>query len=747
MCGLAGFARTDGGALSEGSLPILEAMARSLSHRGPDDTKLLLDDPVGLAFNRLSIVDPVGGDQPLWSDDGSVVLIANGEIYNHRELARGLPAGTRFKTQSDCEVLIHLYRRDGVRFLDDVRGIYAVIIWDRARGRLVFARDRFGIKPLYFSRNGDRITFASEIKAIFAHPAAPRRLDWEACLVDQMATGASHFEDRRPVSWFEGIETVPAASVLEIELRTGELREHRYWTLPRPGEGVTLSPQELVRGYGELLAASVEESCMSDAEIGLFLSGGIDSAAVAAFSGSRETLHTFTALNGGTFANGDGEYAHRVAAALGRPNHQIVFDAERVPTRDEWKRLLWLLETPLCGPEAFYKYELHRFARATRPELKVMLLGQAADEFNGGYTVLEANGGDWNDFVANLRTLARRRGLLDCPRLTPWWDRELPLVLDEALHACGARLPDDPYPPYVAHLYRQIQQYNNWHEDRTAAGNGVEARVPFLDQRIVELTAAIPIAERKRLLWDKQILREALRGVFPGELLDRPKVPFFHGSGIRHVHRTFVRMLAEGGDALVDEAFAGPRAREVVDIDGVRAALRRLEQRPGPDVELLLRLVNAGLLEQMVAEVPEPPISWPAQPLPRELHVTSWDAERDAIEDELLPRGPLPLDAVPDFADDVLLVRAEPPERATWFLVVDGSLEYVIDEAEDAEWLGFLRAVDGERELGEILARLGDGLDALEPVLREAIEVGVLVLRPGEPERERPVAAAPPVGR
>src|SRR2546423_3515600 len=136
MCGLAGLARLDGGLLAEGSSRVLEDMARSLSHRGPDDTRLLLDGPVGLGFTRLSIVDPVGGDQPLASEDGSIVLIANGEIYNHRELEAGLPAGTRMKTQSDCEVLIHLYRRDGVHFLDHVRGSYALIAWDRGRGRL-----------------------------------------------------------------------------------------------------------------------------------------------------------------------------------------------------------------------------------------------------------------------------------------------------------------------------------------------------------------------------------------------------------------------------------------------------------------------------------------------------------------------------------------------------------------------------------------------------------------------------------
>ena len=725
MCGLAGLARLDGGPLAEGSRRVLESMARSLSHRGPDGTKILFEGPVGLGFTRLSIVDPEGGDQPLSTDDGSVVLIANGEIYNHRELEAGLPAGTRMTTDSDCEVLLHLYRRDGVHFLDSVRGIYAVVLWDRARSRLVFARDRFGVKPLHYARQGAELTFASEIKAIFANPDVPRRLEWEQCLTDQLVNGAAFFEDRAPTTWFEGIEIVPAGTVVEVELRTGEVREHRYWRLPKAGSGESMPRHELVEAYRDVLAASVEESCMSDAEIGLFLSGGIDSAAVAAFSRSVPTLHTFTALNGGTFENGDGAYAHDVAAAVGRPNHQVVFGPERIPSAEEWKRLVWLLETPLCNPEQFYKYELHRFARATRPDLKVMLLGQASDEFNGGYSVWIADGGDWEDFVANLRDQAHATALLGRPRLAPWLQRSLPLLLPDVLRDGFEDAFADPYALYVAWKFRDILQYNCWHEDRTAAGNGIEARPPFLDHRVVELTAAIPHAERRRLLWDKQILREALDGVLPPALVDRPKAPFFYGSGVRHVYRTFARMLAADGDALLEEALSSGRARDVVDLDAARETLRQLEARPGPDLELVLRLVNLGLLDQMAAEPPPPPITWPARPLPRELAVTDWDTAAIAVE--FASRPPLELDSVPSFPDGVLLVR-EARDDGSWFLVVDGTLEYVIDEEDQGGWLRFLCAVDGTRDLATILAEIGCELGELEGLLAEALEAGVLEL-------------------
>ena len=695
---------------------------------------------MGLAFTRLSIVDPEGGDQPLTSVDGSVALIANGEVYNHRELRATLPAGARPRTDSDCEVLVPLYQRDGVRFLDSVRGIFAVVIWDRARGRLILARDRFGIKPLYFHRNAERVVFASEIKALFADPDCPRRLDWQQCLGDQLTTLAPAFEHAAPVTHFEGIESVPAGAVLEIDVRTGEARLHRYWRLPSFRDGADASPAELVAAYGTALRASVAESCMSDADIGLFLSGGVDSAAVAAFATAPE-LHTFTVLNGGTLANGDGEYAHRVARHLGLPNHQLAFPVGRVPSSQEWKDLLWLVESPLCGPEQFYKYQLHRFARSIRPDLKVMLLGQASDEFNGGYSAGLAQGGDWGDFAANLRQMARRRALYERPQLAPWWEGRYPLLTDEALGAGAAGLLTDPYQAFVAWKYRDIQQYNNWHEDRTAAGNGIEARVPFLDHRVVEAAAAVPVALRARLLWDKHILRAALDPVLPAEFVRRPKVAFYYGPGQRQVHRTFIAMLSQDGEALVDEALSGPVATRVINADGVRNTLRWLRDEPGgAPVELLLRVLNVGLLEQLLAAPPVPGRDESAvQP---ELIVGDWDAQSAEIEDRVLDRRPVDLDAVPALGEDVQLVRAEPAD-GTYYLAVAGSLEYVFEAETDRDWLALLRAMDGHRSLRTLLGTAQAPFDAVEEPLREAIDVGVVRLSsPPSPERAPATAAA-----
>jgi asparagine synthetase B (glutamine-hydrolysing) len=187
MCGLAGVAAFGGVDAPSYTPALLRSMTRTIAHRGPDDAELLQEGPVGLGFVRLSLVDPENGSQPLRTDDGDLVLIANGEVYNHRELAAEL--GVRMRTGSDCEVLLHLYRRFGLDFLDRVRGMFSLVLWDRRQQRLVIGRDRFGIKPVYFHANRDRIVFASEIKALLHDPACPRELDWGRALADQLMTG------------------------------------------------------------------------------------------------------------------------------------------------------------------------------------------------------------------------------------------------------------------------------------------------------------------------------------------------------------------------------------------------------------------------------------------------------------------------------------------------------------------------------------------------------------------------------
>ncbi|MEU7058735.1 asparagine synthase (glutamine-hydrolyzing), partial [Streptomyces sp. NPDC046197] len=726
MCGLAGVARLGGGSLGDAADDLLRRMTGVIAHRGPDGEAYHRSGPVGLGFVRLSLVDPVGGGQPLSTEDDELVLIANGEIYNHRELAAGLPRGTRLRTGSDCEVLLHLYRRDGMAFLDSVRGMFSLVLWDRRRGRLVFARDRFGIKPLFYHRDNERIVFSSEIKALFQDAACPRRIDWAGALSDQMMTGAMVFDDGPPRTWYEEIELVPAGCVVTFDLNTGDTRTHRYWEFPEFDGSRTGSEDELVRRYGETLANSVEECGMADVEIGLFLSGGIDSAAVAALSDLKP--RTFTALNGSTLENSDAEYGHRIAGWLGLTNHQVLFDTSSTPGVDEWKQFLWQLETPLAGPESYYKYELYRYVGAHAPEIKAMLLGGGADEFNGGYTVSFAGGGEWPDFVANVNRMGIRGDQHRKPDLGAWWEQsDLPLVRASVLREAAGGTARDPYEMLHRWKYRDVQQYNCWHEDRTAAGNGIEARVPFLDHRLVELIAAVPEQLRPRLVWDKQILRRAMAGILPEEAISRPKIPFFYGEGVRHTYRTFTRMLAQDGDRLLDEALSGPGAREHLDADNVRATLRRLEQDPtAGHVEFLLHVVNLGLLEQLSTDLPATPLALAAKaPVPLSVPVTDWDTQQQEIEAAVVRRAPVDFDAPAEVADNVLLLHS-PDADTVWYVVIDGAVEFVIDETETPEWFGVLRSLDGVSSLAKIVESLGHSRESVEPLIAEALELGVI---------------------
>ncbi|NEA49359.1 asparagine synthase (glutamine-hydrolyzing) [Streptomyces sp. SID10815] len=734
MCGIAGVARIDGNDLSQEADGLLSAFAHTLAHRGPDDRRLLREGPVGMAFNRLSLVDPNNGAQPLVSADGKVVLIVNGEVYNHRELAAGLP-GVRLSTGSDCEVLLPLYQRDGLRFLDRVNGMFAFVLWDKERRLLLLGRDRFGIKPLYFHRDRARVVFASEIKALFADAATPRRLDWNRALGEYDMNATPGFAHGRVTTWFEDIELVPPGVIVELSLKDGASKEHRYWRLPDPDAASETSDEEYAARFRDLLVSSVADCATADTDLGLFLSGGIDSAAVAALAPGG-TLRTFTALTPGTVLNGDARGGRRTAELLGLPNHQVLIGSERVPSPQEWRDLVWLGETPLVGPEIFYKFELHRFARQNFPEIKGMLLGAAADEINGGYIPQFAGeGGDWDDFEANLRDLYRRQALQRNPKFGHWWEHDgVPLLNDAAIDP-GTPYADDPYRGYFAWQYRTLEQYNVWHEDRTAAGMSTEARVPFLDHRLVELVARIPARRRAALVWDKRIVREAMKGVLPEEIRTRPKGYFFYGDGARHTNRFLTRLLAQDGAELLEQALATENARRFLSADGMRTALDRLTRSPNTEnVELLLRLVNLGLLDGMTAQLPAPPAEAAPRPRPVELTVTDWEREQDDIVARVAAEPELSRTVPYALADNVLLVTA-PALPDTWFVAVDGSFEYEISAADDAAWLALLQALDGDAlTLPDALAKAGVEFEAVAELFREALAVGLVTAQPAERE-------------
>lgn len=719
MCGLAGEAWIAG---QRGDSHV-RRMMHTVAHRGPDEAAELALGDATLGFVRLSLVDPAGLSQPLSTPEGDLHLIANGEIYNHHELEAGLRSGARMRTGSDCEVLLHLYRERGDRFLDDVRGMFAAVLYDSRKRRLVFARDKFGIKPLFFHRNDRRVVFASEIKALFVDPETPRTLDWLRCLGDQLMTSEPACDAGPVHAWFKDICLVPAGTIMTIDLDDGRLGTHRYWDFPAWEPDHTETAGGFVERYRDALVASVTECGMADVEIGLLLSGGIDSAAVARLA--RTPPRSFTAVNASILANGDAQGADTIARSLGLIHHQVVFHPDDIPSADAWRRHLWLQETPLAGPESYLKSELYRYVKAQAPEVKAMYLGGGADEFNGGYMLTLAVGGDWDDFVRNITGMTWRGGLGGQPRYAPWLDYgPAPLIRPEAF-ALGATSQLEYFHRWK---YRDVQQYNCWHEDRSAAGSGIEARVPFLDSRLIDVIRAIPDKLAPELLWDKQILRRAMAGFLPDEIRDRPKTPFFYGDGVGFTYRMFSRMLVQNGGELLDEALSARGASDVIDAANARLMLAQLDQDPSSElVEFTLRVVNLGLMQSMADHLPPALVDWSPGPVPERIELRDWDTSREDLERAVMPAWTASQDDVFALSERVLLVRGV-GEDAPYFLTIDASIEYIIDADENPDWLQFLLVLDGTRSLRETLAACGVALPDVSSTLRQALDEGIVKL-------------------
>jgi asparagine synthase (glutamine-hydrolysing) len=477
---------------------------------------------------------------------------------------------------------------------------------------------------------------------------------------------------------------------------------------------------------------------MSDVELGIFLSGGIDSAAVAAFAAAAGArCHTFSVLSQSTLANGDAAAGHAVAHSLGLPNHQVVFRWEQLPVAPaDWKALLWLCETPYCGAEQLYKFHLHRYAKATRPALKVMLTGQGSDEFNGGYSrqLAAEDEQSWPGVMTALAGMERGRLLDACPSWLLRWELQFSRspVSPAFLSTCTAeRAYEDVWDAYVATKYRDLQMYNCWHEDRTAAGNSIENRVPFLDHRLVEFVLTIPRRLRRRLFWDKRVLREAMRGLLPPDIATRPKGPFFYGPDQRFTHRMMLRVLTQQDSALIEEAFSSGRAAEIIDRDVIAEAVRTMADDPAPtNVELLLRLVNMGLLDSMAGRAEQASAPRGSMPVLSSVPVDDWDADREAVELSLgVRREHVGLDAVLALPQHVWLVRREDGDGGgTWFIAVDNRLEYSLTEAEAGAWLRVLRLIDGRRTLGEALQTADVTEAEVRKFLEEAVDFGVVLV-------------------
>ncbi len=527
MCGFAGF-------LSLGSNPldatvrrgILTAMGQAIAHRGPDDEQYFDDGVLSLVFRRLSIVDTQHGVQPIFSEDRSTLLVANGEIYNHLDLRRKLSGNHVFSSNSDCEALLHAYENWGLGAFEQCRGMFAAALWERNTRRLILARDRLGIKPLYLFRAGKGFVFASELKALLAHPACPREIDLAALEVSPLSSS-------RIPTYIKGVEFLPAASYMVIDQNGGTGRRN-YWEMASHFGHAPYGNDKsrYIDTLQDLVEESVIEHLQGESQVAIHLSGGLDSAMLAAIiSRQKKDTPCYTIVERTTSVVGDVASARLSCQQLGLPWFPVLFDYRSILDEMQFdlsklEESVWMMDSPRIDLEWLMKEELTRVIRQQHPEIKTLIIGQGADEFSGGYSRrVDMRNLCWQSYLTNEISpmISRNTGP----------DR---LGFSSKYSSRETQARSGAYHQAMLLFTRQLQHHNLWHEDRTSAWHGMEARVPFLDHRIVELLVSIPDSLHHDLFWDKKIFRECIRKIFPEFNADRPKVGFCCTNDVRSIN-------------------------------------------------------------------------------------------------------------------------------------------------------------------------------------------------------------------
>lgn len=551
MCGICG--ELSGRPLDRGRL---RAMTNALRHRGPDAEGFYYDDAsgVGLGHRRLKVIDLEGGVQPMADAEGAQVVIFNGEIYNFRELRRELEAkGHCFRTRSDTEVILHQYQEDGPECVRKFNGMFAFALWDAKARRLMLARDRLGVKPLYYAWEGKRLIFASELRPILLGLGQTPSLDPEALF----AYLALQYVPA-PKTIFQGIHKLLPATVMLVD--ANGFRSWSYWSLPETEPD--LSGAKAAQALQEMLADSVRLRLISDVPLGAFLSGGIDSSLVVAMMRRHMAagLKTFSVdFAGGPDAEQFNEtYWSRLASAHFATEHRPL----TVTASDLLSALPVVvrhLDDPVADPAAVPTYLLSKLARE---EVTVALTGEGADELFGGYLryALGPLAGWYHSIPAAVRKLLLEKPVRHLPhgrRLrkalaalgenSPWrrhlaWVTVFPEEILESL--LGGKSGAGWLEQILAPLFQgQAAAYSldrtlradlvTWlpddllvKVDRMSMAVSLEARTPYLDYRLVELAFRIPELEKVNWLSGKRILKQAAAGIVPEAIRTRPKAGF-----------------------------------------------------------------------------------------------------------------------------------------------------------------------------------------------------------------------------
>ena len=551
MCGIAGIATRDG--VRQADSPLVDRMLRALAHRGPDDQHTLGDERALLGARRLAIIDLDGGRQPLTDESGLIMATQNGEIYNYLELRDDLErAGHRFRTASDTETIVHLYEEYGTSFVQHLRGMFAIAIWDGRAGRLVLARDRLGKKPLYWRLAGGRLSYGSELKAILEDSELERVVDREA-----LALYLQYQYVPAPWTILQGVAKLPPASILTWD--GTEPRVERYWSpdyLPK----TRCNLQEDVDEGLSIIREAVRLRLRSDVPVGVFLSGGMDSSVVTALmaEASAGPVRTFS-IGFEDQAYDELPYARAVAQRFGTVHTEEIVRLDALELLPE---LADHFDEPFGDSSAVPTFRVSQIAAKY---LKVVLTGDGGDESFGGYGRYRANRiFGMLDVIPGplLRAMARTGRIATAPlgdrsRLHRRMDRAEELlglqpderyvrmmtILDGANR--NELLPDEsestsayllrvlregPAEPVDRMLRADLLTYLPEDllvkMDRATMANSLEARAPLLDHKLVEFAARLPVDRKIAGANTKVLLRAIAKHLMPAEMVDRPKMGF-----------------------------------------------------------------------------------------------------------------------------------------------------------------------------------------------------------------------------
>jgi asparagine synthase (glutamine-hydrolysing) len=560
MCGICGVFYIDG--KQRVNRDSLAAMNQPIVHRGPDDGGLFVEENVGLAMRRLSIIDVQSGHQPLSNEDGSIWIVFNGEIYNHQDLRKDLESrGHVYRTRSDTETIVHLYEEYGRDCVKHLQGMFAFAIWDRTKRVVFLARDRLGIKPLYYRFDGDLLLFGSEIKTIVEYPGIRREFN-RGILAEYLAFGYIAGEE----SMYAGIRKLMPGHILTVD-ENSQLETSMYWDLDVNADDGSLPREHYVSRYREQLEHCVSSHLMSDVPLGVFLSGGLDSSAIAALTTKirKEPIETF-AVGYGEEAYSELPSARTIADLLKSKHHEVHL------SRDEFfqalPRLIWHEDEPIVWPSSVALYFV---ARLARERVTVVLTGEGSDETLGGYTrypwtllnsrmdstyrkltpaflrEIVRQGINEFPFSADLKRKLEHTFLVRDGESWPsfyfdnFYSAFSAAEQDELLTPEAKHMGGDAYTGSMKHwdrssgellhrlLYTDIKTYLVellMKQDQMSMAASIESRVPFLDHTLVEFSASIPAKYATHGMAGKCILKSAVADLLPEAMIHRKKMGF-----------------------------------------------------------------------------------------------------------------------------------------------------------------------------------------------------------------------------